>query len=143
MRRDGFFFSARYTGRPQIKLFPMSKLSLMPVKDVAAPKLIRLRHAPRYLGVDKNVFNREIRPEISEIRIGRAVLFDRLELDAWADYTKSRCGRPPERRTKWQEEGSQDFVEETESGISRSRSKGTDCSMRALARRIKAKPNVI
>lgn len=101
-----------------------------------APRLIRLREAPHYLGLDKNVFNRDVRSELTEIRHGRAVLFDRMELDAWADYTKSRCGRPPERRTKWQEEGRQDFEEGTESGISKNGSRATGGSMRALARRI-------
>ena len=45
-------------------------------------RLYRLKAAPKYLGIDKNVFNRDVRPELSEIRHGRAVLFDRLELDA-------------------------------------------------------------
>ncbi len=42
-------------------------------------RLYRLKDAPKYLGIDKNVFNRDVRPELSEIRHGRAVLFHRAE----------------------------------------------------------------
>jgi hypothetical protein len=50
------------------------------------PRLIRLRDAPRYLGMDKNRFNREVRPHVSVIRIGaQGIAFDRIDLDAWAD----------------------------------------------------------
>ena len=59
------------------------------------PRLLRLRDAPYYLGVDRHRFNREVRPFVTEIRVGRqGVAFDRLELDAWADQYKHRNGRP-------------------------------------------------
>ena len=69
------------------------------------PRLIRLRDAPAYLGMDRNRFNREVRPFITSIPIGRQGLaFDRLELDAWVDDYKSRNGRPAARRNKpWDE----------------------------------------
>jgi hypothetical protein len=35
-----------------------------------APRFIRLRDAPRFFGMDKNRFNREVRPRLTEIRIG-------------------------------------------------------------------------
>ncbi len=39
---------------------------------------------PRYLGIDRNRFNAEVRPLLSEIPIGtQEVAFDRLYLDAW------------------------------------------------------------
>lgn len=58
------------------------------------PRFIRLRDAPTYLGMDKNRFNREVRPEVTEIRIGiQGVAFDRLDLDALADQYKQRNGR--------------------------------------------------
>ena len=48
------------------------------------PRLLRFRDAPRYLGMDRNRFNREVRPCLTELRIGRqGIAFDRLELDAW------------------------------------------------------------
>jgi hypothetical protein len=60
-----------------------------------APRLIRLRDAPFYLGMDRNRFNAEVRPYLVEIRIGQqGVAFDRLDLDAWVDQYKSRNGRP-------------------------------------------------
>ena len=50
------------------------------------PRIIRLRDAPAYLGMDKNRFNAEVRPCLHEQRMGKqGVAFDRLELDAWAD----------------------------------------------------------
>ena len=65
------------------------------------PRFIRLRDAPSYLGMDKNRFNREVRPLLSAIPIGtQGVAFDRLDLDTWADDYKSRNGHPaaqPER----------------------------------------------
>jgi integrase len=51
-----------------------------------APRLLRFRDAPAYLGMDKNRFNREVRPSVAEIRIGvQGIAFDRLDLDKWAD----------------------------------------------------------
>ena len=59
------------------------------------PKLLRLRDAPAYLGMDKNRFNREVRPYITEIPIGsQGIAFDRLDLDAWVDHYKGCNGRP-------------------------------------------------
>jgi len=59
------------------------------------PRLIRLRDAPFYLGMDRNRFNREVRPYLIEIQVGeQGIAFDRLDLDAWVDHYKSRNGRP-------------------------------------------------
>jgi hypothetical protein len=93
-------------------------------------RLVRLRDAARYLGLDPHVFDRDVRPELTESRHGRAILFDRLELDAWADYTMAR-GRAPVRRTLWQNGIHQDLSREERSGTSRKRSKVTAGSMRA------------
>ena len=60
-----------------------------------APRLIRFRDAPHYLGMDRNRFNAEVRPYLTEVPIGKqGVGFDRLELDAWFEDYKSRNGRP-------------------------------------------------
>ncbi len=69
------------------------------------PRVLRLRDAPRYLGMNRNRFNSDVRPFLSEVRIGRqGVAFDRLELDAWWEQYKSRNGRPAARRNKpWDE----------------------------------------
>jgi len=59
------------------------------------PRLIRFRDAPFYLCMYRNRFNREVRPLLTELRIGKqGVAFDRLELDAWVDHYASRNGRP-------------------------------------------------
>ena len=52
-----------------------------------------MRDAPAYLGMDKNRFNREVRPCVLALRIGiQGIAFDRVDLDAWADDYKSRNG---------------------------------------------------
>ena len=59
------------------------------------PRIIRFRDAPYYLGMDRNRFNAEVRPYLTEIPIGtQGIGFDRLELDAWFEDYKSRNGRP-------------------------------------------------
>ena len=48
-----------------------------------------MRDAPAYLGMDKNRFNREVRPNLIALRVGvQGVAFDRVDLDAWADKIK-------------------------------------------------------
>ena len=70
-----------------------SSLTLRPAEVL--PRLIRLRDAPSYLGMDRNRFNQTVRPCLIEIRIGdQGIAFDRLDLDAWAEDYKSRNGRP-------------------------------------------------
>jgi len=57
------------------------------------PRLIRLRDAPHYLGMNKNYFNRVVRGEMPEIRIGdRGIAFDRVDLDAWVVQNK-QCSK--------------------------------------------------
>jgi hypothetical protein len=69
------------------------------------PRLIRLRDAPHYLGMDKNRFNSEVRPRLKFVPIGtQGVAFDRLELDAWAEDYFTRNGRhlaQTERSESW------------------------------------------
>jgi hypothetical protein len=85
------------------------------------PRLLRLRDAPFYLGMDRNRFNSEVRPYITEIAIGeQGIAFDRLELDAWADQYKSRNGRPgqPKGARLWDAKDRQASLNEGMSGIS-------------------------
>ncbi len=69
------------------------------------PRLIRFRDAPKYLGMDKNRFNRDVRPHLIEIPIGKqGIAFDRLDLDAWVEHYKCCNGRPKtNRRNIWDE----------------------------------------
>lgn len=58
------------------------------------PRLIRFREAPSYLGMDRNRFNAEVRPDLTEIPIGtQGIAFDRFELDAWVDHYIACNGR--------------------------------------------------
>ena len=52
---------------------------------MSAPKLIRYNKAPGYLGISRQAFDALVRPYIREARAGRAVLFDRQELDGVAE----------------------------------------------------------
>ncbi|MCW8497044.1 hypothetical protein OQJ25_07970 [Fluoribacter dumoffii] len=59
------------------------------------PRLIRLRDAPAYVGMDRHRFNEEVRPSLMEIPIGsQGVAFDRLDLDAWVDDYIQCSDRP-------------------------------------------------
>jgi len=59
------------------------------------PRIIRFRDVPGYLGMDRNRFNADVRPHLTEIPIGKqGIGFDRLELDTWVDDYKVRNGRP-------------------------------------------------
>jgi hypothetical protein len=85
------------------------------------PRLIRLRDAPHYLGMDRNRFNAEVRPFLTEIPIGtQGVAFDRLDLDAWVDQYKSRNGRPgqPKGDQLWDVKKRQALSDAVSTGIS-------------------------
>ena len=61
---------------------------------ILLPRMLRLRDAPAYLGMDRNRFNAEVRPGVIEIPIGeQGIAFDRFELDAWVDEYISEHGR--------------------------------------------------
>lgn len=112
-------------------------------RSVVAPRFIRLRDAPDYLGMDKNRFNRDVRPHVTVIPIGtQGIAFDRLDLDAWAEDHKRRNGRPAahtERTKPWETANRQVSSNVVGSGTS------TNCSeahafARALQRAISPKP---
>ena len=91
------------------------------------PRLIRLRDAPLYLGMDRNRFNKKVRPGLTEIPIGeQGIAFDRLDLDAWVEEYKSRNGRPAvmnEGEKSWDAKRHQDSINGMESGILINKSK--------------------
>ncbi len=91
------------------------------------PRLIRFRDAPRYLGMDRNRFNVEVRPYLVEIRIGKqGIAFDRLELDGWVEQYKARNGRPSKFRGEltWDEKNRLDSSNVKASGTSINTSTG-------------------
>src|SRR6202451_1458955 len=110
------------------------------------PRFIRLRDAPSYLGMDKNRFNRDVRPLLAAIPIGtQGIAFDRLDLDSWADDYKSRNGHPaaqPEREKLWETKERRVSPNEVGSGTSISSSEERAFA-RALEQATSSKPKSI
>ena len=101
------------------------------------PRLLRLRDAPAYLGMDRNRFNKEVRSLVTEIRIGnQGIAFDRLELDAWVDQYKARNERPRSDTGDelWDVNTRRVSARDGASGTSRNRSKVMADFTKALAR---------
>jgi hypothetical protein len=107
------------------------------------PRVIRLRDAPGYLGMDKNRFNDEVRPYLTEIPIGaQGVGFDRLDLDDWLENYKDRNGRPGKAmggKPSWDRKSRQDSSRGGTSGISAKSLKVTEFE-RAVERVTSRKP---
>jgi len=58
------------------------------------PRIVRIKDAPAYLGTNINYFNQDIRPYLTELKIGeKGVGFDRLDLDRWVDEYVKEHGR--------------------------------------------------
>ena len=114
--------------------------------NVTEPRFIRLRDAPGYLGMDKNRFNREVRPKLLAIPIGtQGIAFDRLDLDTWADEYKSRNGHPaaqPERGKLWETKERQASLNAVGSGTSISSSE-EHAFAKALEQATSGKPRSI
>jgi len=92
------------------------------MESILLPRLIRLRDAPRYLGMDPNRFNAEVRPYLIEIPIGKqGIGFDRLDLDAWFEEYKISNGRPGKAmggKPPWDRKFHQGSLKEAKSGTS-------------------------
>jgi hypothetical protein len=109
---------------------------------VIQPRIIRLKDAPRYLGMNRNLFNKEVRPGLVTVPIGQqGIGFDRLDLDAWVDAYKQCNGRPRDLQgeNQWAIETRQDSANVGTSGTSKKRSKVYDFS-KALAKVTGKKP---
>ncbi len=93
---------------------------------VLLPRLVRFRDAPAYLGMDRNRFNCEVRPFLTNIPIGQqGIAFDRLELDAWVEDYISRIGRPAKRSELWDAKNHRASRKEAASGGSTRESRDT------------------
>jgi hypothetical protein len=120
---------------------------VMEVCVPVAPRFIRLRDAPLFFGMDKNRFNREVRPHLTEIRIGtQGRAFDRLEMEAAAEDYKSRNGipvaQPSRRKSSWEIKERQVSPSAVGSGTSTSSSE--ECAFaRALEQAMSGKPKSI
>jgi hypothetical protein len=103
--------------------------------DPLQPRFIRVMKAPGYLGMNRNYFNRVVRPYLTEIPISaQGVAVDRLELDGWAEDHKRRNGRPARLKgaTTWDAREPRAFSAERGSGTSTSASAGGEFA-KALA----------
>jgi hypothetical protein len=59
-----------------------------------SPRLVRLRDAPGYLGMDRSRFNHEVKPYLATIPIGQqGATFDRLD-SPWVRATRTRTAQP-------------------------------------------------
>ena len=106
-----------------------------PTAPTLLPRIIRFRDAPFYLGMDRNRFNAEVRPYLTEIPIGKqGIGFDRLELDAWLEDYAARNGRPARKGVlQWDANKRRAFANGQGFGTSTSASKGGEFA-RALDR---------
>ncbi len=111
------------------------------------PRLIRLRDAPAYLGMDRHRFNEAVRPNLIEVPIGsQGVAFDRLDLDAWVDDYKQCSGRPAaiNRSTdKWDESERQGFKSVGSSGSLTRRSSDADFAKALVLATSKRPKNIL
>ncbi|HRA42986.1 MAG TPA: hypothetical protein PLV31_04805 [Gammaproteobacteria bacterium] len=100
--------------------------------NAVLPRLLRMKDVLIYLGMNRALFNKEVRPYISSMRLGTQIVsFDRLDLDAWVEHYKRSNGCPARRRSVWDKEKCQDFPKEMKSGTLTKKS--TECEfMKAL-----------
>jgi hypothetical protein len=105
------------------------------------PRVVRFRDAPSYLGMDRNRFNADVRPFLTEVPIGtQGIGFDRLELDAWFEDYKSCNGRPAQKgEHSWDANESPASFSGPGSGTSTSTSSGGEFA-KALAQLASKKP---
>jgi hypothetical protein len=109
-------------------------MKLTSASIVILPRLVRFRDAPAYLGMDRNRFNREVRPFLTRIPIGQqGIAFDRLELDAWVEDYISRNGRPAKRSETWDAKNHLASRKEVEFGGSTRESRDTEEWQKAVA----------
>jgi len=106
------------------------------------PRVVRFRNAPAYLGMDRNRFNAQVRPFLTEVPIGtQGIGFDRLELDAWFEDYKSRNGRPAQKgENAWDANISPASFSGPESGTSTNASSGGEFA-KALVQLALKKPS--
>ena len=93
-------------------------------EESIAPIWLTLKDAQTYVSMGKNSFNKYIRPYAREFRIGRAIYFEKLDLDVVARDTaqRYRCPDQFEGELKWDKRKCQGSLKETKSGTLTSKS---------------------
>lgn len=94
------------------------KLENISTCSICLPLWLTLRDAQAYLSMGKNSFNKYIRPYLNEIRIGRHIYFERLDLEAVARDTaqRYRCPNQSQGDMKWDKEKCQGSIKGAISG---------------------------
>tara|TARA_R110002049_G_scaffold282589_3_gene462443 strand:+ start:2711 stop:3061 length:351 start_codon:yes stop_codon:yes gene_type:complete len=93
------------------------------------PRIIRAGQAPGYCGMNERLFNKEIRPKLTVIKLAvQGIGFDRFEIDEALDQYIAEYGRAPEvnKEQKCKNEERQDSLSLTASGISTRQSMVSD-----------------
>ena len=111
------------------------------------PRLIRLRDAPAYLGMDRHRFNKDVRPNLIEIPMGtQGIAFDRLDLDAWVDDYIQCSDRPAASNRRsleiWDESERQESIKKVVTGKSTKKSLDTDFAKALVLAPSKKRKNI-
>ena len=123
-------------GQEQPKKIMLAKATLHTIEVVGQiqPRIIRLKNAPQYLGMNRNLFNKAVRPDLIEVPIGQqGIGFDRLDLDAWIDVYKQRNAAPGSIRGKSKCAIPPDLNMTESNGLSTSASRTLDAFSKELA----------
>ena len=108
------------------------------------PRVLRLRDAAAYLGMNRHLFNAKVRPHLKEYRIGKqGIGVDRLDVDNWFEHYKHRGERPKKiRGILWDDEKHRGSLKETRIGILTNESVES-AFKKALERTRSRKPNAM
>jgi hypothetical protein len=98
--------------------------------------LLTLQDARIYLSLGKNSFNKYIRPQVNELRVGRRVMFRTIDLEAVAEdnLQRYRCPDQSQGELKWDKIKCQDSLKGVTPGTLTNKSAEDEFSA-VLARR--------
>jgi hypothetical protein len=89
--------------------------STQPNRMEFLPRVIRAKNAHAYLGMDRNRFNREVKPHLIAVPIGvQGLGYDRFDLDKWWEEYKRRNGMPG---ALLKAEGEEQWVEKLQDSV--------------------------
>jgi predicted DNA-binding transcriptional regulator AlpA len=88
------------------------------------PRYVTLEYTCVFMGMNKNFFNSEVRPNLREYRFGRSVRFDRLDIEDWIEQNIQRYECPGKffGEKSWDKRKRQASLREVASGTSTKRS---------------------
>ena len=86
------------------------------------PRMLNTTDAAKYLGVGANLFRRNIRPYLAEVKIGKRPYFEIIELEHYIEEQKKKSIKPVkkyEERQKWERKERQDCSSAASIGTSK------------------------